>query len=117
MTGWSWLNETGKRYQILPDSNCPVCKRLETVKHYLLECSTFADHREIPKRKLDYPFTEKTLFGLRNLTLKQLYSIFLSLYDYISHRITCSSGDLVDNKSIGLDRLLAALLLEVLVGG
>ena len=88
MSGWSWLNETGKRYQILPDSNCPVCKQPETVKHFLFECTAFAEHREILKhklRKLNYPFTEQTLFGLRKLTSKQLYSIFLSLYDYISH--------------------------------
>ena len=88
LTGWSWLNNTGKRYQILENANCPVCKTKETVKHYLVNCVAFADHRELLKhnlRSIPYPLDEATLFGLRNLSLKQLRSIFLSLYDYVSH--------------------------------
>ena len=88
MTGWSWLNNTGKRYQILPESNCPICKQPEDVKHYLFECTAFSEQRQLLKhdlRNLNQPFTEKTLFGLRNLSSKQLYSIFLSLFDYVSN--------------------------------
>ena len=87
MTRWSWLNNTGKRYQILPNANCPVCKKPETVIHYLLECDAFVEQREILKhqlRNLNSPLTINMLFGIRNLSSKQLYSIFLSLYDYVS---------------------------------
>ena len=59
-TGWSWLNDTGKRYQLLPNANCPVCNKPETVLHYLLECNAFSDQREILKhqlRNLNHPFT------------------------------------------------------------
>ena len=87
-TGWSWLNNTGKRYQILENADCPVCKTKETVKHFLAECVAFAEHRETLKhnlRSIPHPLNEATLFGLRNLSSKQLRSIFLSLYDYVSH--------------------------------
>ena len=88
LTGWTWLNNTGKRYQLLDSADCPVCKKKETVQHYLFECDAFTDHRQVLQhnlRNIDTPFDEKTLFGLRNFSFLQLQSIFLSLYDYVSH--------------------------------
>ena len=88
LTGWSWLNNTAKRYQLLPTADCPVCKTKETVQHYLFDCVAFTEHRQVLRhsiRDIQQPFDQETLFGLRNLSWSQLQSIFFSLYDYVSH--------------------------------
>ena len=63
LTGWLTLKDAifVQTFKILlPNGNCPVCNKPETVLHYLLECNAFTKQREILKHKLrnlNHPFT------------------------------------------------------------
>ena len=88
MTEWSYLNYSGYRYDILATPNCPVCKTPETTEHYLLHCLVFDKPRHLLLAKLkSYNLTPtlKNIFGITQITSQQRHSLFMSLYDYISH--------------------------------